>query len=552
MTTSLPGSPARSRTSTYDSRYTPLRDASNTASATSPGSSATSTVSPYNADKKVWGGGYHAKMLERTSSISSSSGGLASRLSSNGLSGTASSGGTPRIGGNRALPTIPSSSALSSSASTPHSSTSPPGSASSTWKPGHRTGSGGVGSFDSIRGRFGNSLQRSDSITSTTPTGSSSHAYRSSGLAPSPMAATAHSPSPSLSRHGAVSVDLGYRASSPSPASPASPPGSFGSTASNRGVYSASSLMRSSTTHGANLHLAAMGDLTQSSIGGVRGLGEFIDSPTGLQRNGSVSGGSTLARRGTHQRAMTMPKLTGLGVESESGIGRGSEYGHGTRNGLDRVSEVSSTFEGSTHPDEIAIPGITTGQVEDVVGMHGRKRLSRYDGGGFGGSGNIGTSASVGHVRTNSLRSPKLGSTGRSLLPSQTLKALETQRHLLQAYEYLCHVGECVHNLPNSSRPKVLLIFFVHRTERNSGSKWFLRLLRTLSTMRQSLPRTTSLPQHTTTPTAHLRTSPKVPALRTRVHQPIPVSKSSPLSRSNKSCGTASCWRSWRGSSTLR
>lgn len=75
------------------------------------------------------------------------------------------------------------------------------------------------------------------------------------------------------------------------------------------------------------------------------------------------------------------------------------------------------------HPEAEQL--IPHGQVEDVVGLQGRLRLTREL-----------TRSPI------TSKNPAYSTTTKSSLPS--LKMLETQRHLLQAYEYLCHVGELV------------------------------------------------------------------------------------------------------------
>lgn len=85
-------------------------------------------------------------------------------------------------------------------------------------------------------------------------------------------------------------------------------------------------------------------------------------------------------------------------------------------------------MESEDQDGEIYIPGITSG-AEDVAGLHGRIRLARQDAAGAGtialGKSSTGHSAALG-----------------SLPFSSNSKWMDTQRHLLQAYEYLCHCGE--------------------------------------------------------------------------------------------------------------
>ena len=85
-----------------------------------------------------------------------------------------------------------------------------------------------------------------------------------------------------------------------------------------------------------------------------------------------------------------------------------------------RERDLSPTKEtqNGRGPAELVIPGITG--VDDVQGMRGRLRLSKTGG----------APSSPGVAKP---------------LPSARLTSglwADTQRHLLQAYEYLCHVGE--------------------------------------------------------------------------------------------------------------
>lgn len=114
---------------------------------------------------------------------------------------------------------------------------------------------------------------------------------------------------------------------------------------------------------------------------------------------------------------MTVGKARGAGTRSE----RIDEEAKPSRPGR---MESEDQQEG-----EIYIPGITTG-AEDVAGLHGRIRLARQD---AAGAGTIALGKS-----TSTAPSPVV-----SNLPfSSTSKWMDTQRHLLQAYEYLCHCGE--------------------------------------------------------------------------------------------------------------
>ncbi len=79
-------------------------------------------------------------------------------------------------------------------------------------------------------------------------------------------------------------------------------------------------------------------------------------------------------------------------------------------------------MESEDQEGEIVLPGITTG-AEDVAGLQGRIRLARADGPG-----------------TMALGRPAAATSNLPMTSSS--KWMDTQRHLLQAYEYLCHCGE--------------------------------------------------------------------------------------------------------------
>lgn len=139
-----------------------------------------------------------------------------------------------------------------------------------------------------------------------------------------------------------------------------------------------------------------------------------------------------------------MGKFTAKSSDSPSGasdgshtrmtVGRtGSSYDT-AKTSRDRMKEEDDTsrhtrldrMEASEDQDgEIYIPGITTG-AEDVSGLHGRIRLARQD---VAGPGTI----ALGRTTTSATSSLPFASSS---------KWMDTQRHLLQAYEYLCHCGE--------------------------------------------------------------------------------------------------------------
>lgn len=261
-----------------------------------------------------------------------------------------------------------------------------------------------------------------------------------------------------------------------------------------------SEIMRSSVSNGANLghrpkqssfHLGSVNDLGHSSVGMLRNFREYAvqegsgasssgrDSPSSsatLSRKFTVSGGggSSSASRQSHRRTQTLPSLGDVGAlvssspsssstsdrpsrerHNSSGAADGlephsyvsSRYAgpNGTKlnmHGLDRLSERSDTSlndddasaslglgrpdgtptssrnrrmasdAGENETGAIVIPGITVGS-DNVAGLSGRLRLARQP------------------------TQTKYGT-----LPSVTVKAMESQRQCLQAYEYLCHVSE--------------------------------------------------------------------------------------------------------------
>ena len=123
----------------------------------------------------------------------------------------------------------------------------------------------------------------------------------------------------------------------------------------------------------------------------------------------------------------------------------------------DRPGRMQSEDQGE---GEIVLPGITTG-AEDVYGLSGRIRLAKMSpaiGNGFettasaaGGMTTTTTSPwspsarsgpSFSSSGTAAAGAPSRTSAVGSLPFSSNSKWMDTQRHLLQAYEYLCHCGE--------------------------------------------------------------------------------------------------------------
>lgn len=124
---------------------------------------------------------------------------------------------------------------------------------------------------------------------------------------------------------------------------------------------------------------------------------------------------------------MTVGKSRGGAESSRKGLGLLTEEANAGASEEARLSRPGR-MESEDQEGEIHIPGITSG-AEDVVGLHGRIRLARQDAAGAG---------SIALGKSGNALSPTVSS-----LPfTASSKWMDTQRHLLQAYEYLCHCGE--------------------------------------------------------------------------------------------------------------
>lgn len=163
------------------------------------------------------------------------------------------------------------------------------------------------------------------------------------------------------------------------------------------------------------VHLGGVSDLKRSSVGALKMMRDF----TTKGGAGGDEGSHTRMTVGKGKRSSTLPQ----GVENLSL--KDDEWSK-----PDRPGRMESEDQGE---GEIVIPGITDG-AEDVAGLSGRIRLARQGGPiGGGGSGTALPSS------LNSNMSPLRSSTTPAIGGS---KWMDTQRHLLQAYEYLCHCGE--------------------------------------------------------------------------------------------------------------
>lgn len=181
-----------------------------------------------------------------------------------------------------------------------------------------------------------------------------------------------------------------------SPRSPTN--GSFWSSASQVGNHTPTAV-----------HLGGVSDLKRSSVGALKIMRDFTSK---------TDGSTAFADPG--QTRMTVGKKASTGVRERVGLGLLDEN-RGRAHDEFEKPQRPGRMESEDQEGEIVLPGITTG-AEDVAGLSGRIRLARQDGAG---------TMALGR------------SSAASSLPfSSSSKWMDTQRHLLQAYEYLCHCGE--------------------------------------------------------------------------------------------------------------
>ena len=168
------------------------------------------------------------------------------------------------------------------------------------------------------------------------------------------------------------------------------------------------------------LHLGGVKDLKRSSVGALKMIKDFTQKTEDLGALGDQHGHTRMTvGRSRGQRTQSIDstgtpladRLNGLNLEP-------TIYEGWQRPGR------PGRMESEDQEGEIVLPGITTG-AEDVAGLHGRIRLARADGPG-----------------TMALGRPMSTTTTSTLPFTSSSKWMDTQRHLLQAYEYLCHCGE--------------------------------------------------------------------------------------------------------------
>ncbi|PWN48300.1 hypothetical protein IE53DRAFT_203326 [Violaceomyces palustris] len=167
------------------------------------------------------------------------------------------------------------------------------------------------------------------------------------------------------------------------------------------------------------VHLGGVSDLKRSSVGALKMMRDFTTRTDGSPISADSNHTRMTVGRARGQRAMSTDASDA--GSPLNGLRSGSGLGLGTTLEEWRKPERPGRMESEDQEGEIVLPGITTG-AEDVTGLSGRIRLSRQGGGG---------SAALGKPSSTS-----------SLPFSSGSKWMDTQRHLLQAYEYLCHCGE--------------------------------------------------------------------------------------------------------------
>jgi Ras GTPase-activating-like protein IQGAP2/3 len=187
--------------------------------------------------------------------------------------------------------------------------------------------------------------------------------------------------------------------------SPSTPSGSFWSQA-------ASNSTAPSSHAPSAIHLGGVSDLKRSSVGALQMMRDF-----------TTRADSVTSPDGPGHTRMTVGPRSGGAMRAEKGLGFTPEE-RATASydeGFVKPARPGRMESEDQNAGEIVLPGITTG-AEDVAGLQGRIRLARAGGAG---------SAALGRPAATS-----------SLPFSAASKWMDTQRHLLQAYEYLCHCGE--------------------------------------------------------------------------------------------------------------
>ena len=194
-------------------------------------------------------------------------------------------------------------------------------------------------------------------------------------------------------------------------------------------------------------------DLARSSVSALKEL----SSSQSLYRTNSLSRTRSTELDAAKNRDSNQASPT----KSDSGrnvLGRGAAPNYRAKSGahLGRITsgDAENDWDENDKPggwdkdqrpalndDAFHLPGITDSN-EEVAGLPGRVRLSRT------GSLTEGSRNSAGLRRSNALKSsnssPTKSAPTSSVMSRTQYMTLDKQRHLLAAYEYLCHISEAI------------------------------------------------------------------------------------------------------------
>ncbi|TIC59892.1 hypothetical protein E3Q03_03628 [Wallemia mellicola] len=201
------------------------------------------------------------------------------------------------------------------------------------------------------------------------------------------------------------------------------------------------------------LSLQSTPDLAKSSVGALKALG----SSQSVYRTNSLSRARSIDLEAEKQKteAQTSPSKHD---SNRNLLGRGAAPTYRERPGV-QLGRITSGDAGndwdenekpggwekdkrtSIRDDTLHFPGITDTN-EEVAGLPGRVRLSRTN------SLTEGSRSTMGLRRSNALKSSNTSPTkmnaNSSVLSRTQYMTLDKQRHLLAAYEYLCHISEAI------------------------------------------------------------------------------------------------------------
>ncbi|KDN47975.1 hypothetical protein K437DRAFT_273559 [Tilletiaria anomala UBC 951] len=323
----------------------------------------------------------------------------------------------------------------------------------------YSSSSSGGAVFPNGNGMFGSSYTTYTTASSVSPTLAGSSSYKPSGLAgsvasrssrpfsmpPAPRNGSVDSSQISPTKFSAAYSPVDPRSASPtkmytgssiagfdSPKAAGTPSREQGSPVVLSPPFGSGSFWAQSGGGGgasaapAQLHLGVVKDLKRSSVPTLKMMREFTTRSCYSAASGEDGGLSG-------PRMVVGSKHTNPGALKEEEEGR-----------PERPGRMQSEDQGE---GEIVLPGITTG-AEDVHGLSGRIRLAKQspamvDSPWAPGSPRSAGVFAAGGAGAGSLGTPFSRTSAAGSLPfSATSKWMDTQRHLLQAYEYLCHCGE--------------------------------------------------------------------------------------------------------------